>query len=190
MFPRCFSPIFHRDPSPDGRNAFRVPRGILILHGPCPRKQENSWRREPVQATPRCPLRQVSGRFSSEFSPRSLPGNPSGLSPQAWRAEPRHPKSRAGSSRTARTSARSASNVMPISRKGSVKSQTRGKRISASRAKGQQSTKRMHQPTKRIRAFTSLSFHHAASRQRYAVSISFCLGNFRYEAALQVGRRL
>ena len=99
-----------------------------------------------------------------------------GLSPQAWRAERRHPKSRAGSSSTARTSASSASKVMPISRNGSVKSQTTGKRISASRAKGQQSTNRMHQPTKRIRAFTSLSFHHVASRQRHAVIMSFWLG--------------
>jgi len=61
--------------------------------------------------------------------------------------------------------------VMPISRNGSVKSQTTGKRTSASRAKGQQSTKRMHQPTKRIRAFTSLSFHHAAPRQLYVVIV-------------------
>jgi hypothetical protein len=61
--------------------------------------------------------------------------------------------------------------VMPISRNGSVKSQTTGKRISASRAKGQQSTKRMHHPTKRIRAFTSLSFHHPAPRQRHVVIV-------------------
>jgi hypothetical protein len=101
-------------------------------------------------------------------------------------AERRHPRSRAGSRSTARTSASSASKVMPISRNGSVKSQTTGKRISASRAKGQQSTNRMHQPTKRIRAFTSLSFHHATPRQCHAAIISFWLGKLaiRYESGL------
>jgi hypothetical protein len=116
-----------------------------------------------------------------------------GLSPQAWRAERRHPKSRAGSSSTARTSASSASKVMPISRNGSVKSQTIGKRISASRAKGQQSTNRMHQLTKRIRAFTSISFHHVASRQRHAVIMSLWLGKLAIplrKLPLQVGRWL
>ena len=92
-------------------------------------------------------------------------------------AERRHPSSRAGSKSTARTSARSASNVTPISRNGSVKSQTIGKRISASSARGQQSTKRMHHPIKRIRAFTSLSFHHTAPRQRPAVIMPFWLDN-------------
>jgi len=114
------------------------------------------------------------------------------LSSQAWRAERRHPKSRAGRSNSARTSANNASNVMPISRNGSVKSQTTGKRISASRAKGQQRTSRMHQPTKRIRAFTSLSFHHLASRQRHAVIIHSGSqnGDPARRTALQVGRGL
>ena len=83
--------------------------------------------------------------------------------------------------------------MMPISRNGSVKSQTTGKRTSASRAKGQQSTKRMHHPTKRTRAFTSLSFHHPAPRQRYVliVIIRICQpGNPSCDNCLQVGWRM
>jgi hypothetical protein len=51
----------------------------------------------------------------------------------------------------------------------------------------------MHHPTKRIRAFTSLSFHHVASRQRHAVIMSFWLGKLAIPVAttaLQVGWRL
>ncbi len=54
---------------------------------------------------------------------------------------------------------------MPTSRNGKDRSQTTGRRISASSATGQQSTNRMHQPTKRIRTFILLSFHFSAKRQ-------------------------
>ena len=67
--------------------------------------------------------------------------------------------------------------MMPTSRNGSVTSQITGKRINASRARGQQSTNRMHHPTKRIRVFTPLSFHHAATRQRHVVTMLFWYGN-------------
>ena len=69
-----------------------------------------------------------------------------------------------------------------------------GKEDSASRAKGQKSTKRMHQPTKRISAFTSVSFHHAARRQRYVVDRNHSgFANLAIPVAttaLQVGWRL
>lgn len=55
--------------------------------------------------------------------------------------------------------------MMPTSRKGSAKSQTTGKRISARSAAGQESMNRMHQPTNRISVFTSLLFHSVAPRQ-------------------------
>jgi hypothetical protein len=46
------------------------------------------------------------------------------------------PNNRAGRNSTARSSAKTASSVMPISRNGSEMSQTNGKRIRASRARG------------------------------------------------------
>jgi hypothetical protein len=98
-------------------------------------------------------------------NPQDPSTDPAFLPHQTRPSDRFHPNRRAGSSSTARTSARSASNVMPTSRNGSAKSQTTGKRISARSAAGQESTNRMHQPTKRIRVFTSLSFHHAAPRQ-------------------------
>lgn len=54
---------------------------------------------------------------------------------------------------------------MPISRNGKDKSQTTGKRSSASSATGQESTNRTHHPTKRIRVFIFLSFHFDVERQ-------------------------
>ena len=167
MFRRFYPRFLSREPSPAGwAERPGPPQSVLILSRSGPRNQANCGDE----------LRSGASAVQCLAAPRALTILLSGLSPQAWRAERRHPKSRAGSSSTARTSASSASKVMPISRNGSVKSQTTGKRISASRAKGQQSTNRMHQPTKRIRAFTSISFHHVASRQRHAVIMSFWLG--------------
>jgi hypothetical protein len=60
---------------------------------------------------------------------------------------------RAGKNRTALNKANSAANVIPTSRSGSDMSQTRGKRINASNAKGQHNTSKMHQATNRISAF-------------------------------------
>ena len=83
--------------------------------------------------------------------------------------------------------------MMPTSRNRSVTSQITGKRINASRARGQQSTNRMHHPTNRIRVFTPLSFHHPAPRQRHVVTTLFWFGNSAVplrDAAGQVGRRL
>src|SRR5436190_24155636 len=76
-----------------------------------------------------------------------------------------HPSTRAGRNSKARTSANTASSVIPINRNGKDKSQTIGKRIRASSATGQHSTNRMHHPTKRIRAFIHLSFHFCVERQ-------------------------
>jgi len=55
--------------------------------------------------------------------------------------------------------------VMPMRRKGRDKSQTRGKRSKAIKARGQQSRKRMHQATKRIRAFIPFAAQYEAMSQ-------------------------
>src|SRR5450755_2508693 len=64
---------------------------------------------------------------------------------------------RAGRSRTARRSANSASKVMPTRRNGRDKSHTNGQRTSASRARGQHRTNRMHQPTSTSRVLMAAS---------------------------------
>ena len=56
--------------------------------------------------------------------------------------------------------------VIPTRRNGSETSQTIGNKTSASTARGQQSTNRMHQPIKKIRAFMLvLMFHFGYQRQ-------------------------
>lgn len=76
---------------------------------------------------------------------------------QAVAARPgRHPRRRAGRSRRARKSANIAETVMPTTRNGRASSQASGHRIKASRAKGQHRTKRMHQATTAMSAFTTL----------------------------------
>ncbi len=76
-----------------------------------------------------------------------------------------HPNKRAGRNSRVRINAKTASIVMPTSRNGRDRSQTKGNRISASSAKGQQSTNKMHQPMNKIRTFMmSLPFHFRAVR--------------------------
>jgi hypothetical protein len=76
-----------------------------------------------------------------------------------------HPSKRAGRKSTVRNNAKTADTVMPIRRSGNDKSQTTGNRTSASSAMGQQSTNKIHQPTKRSRAFMFLTFHLCADCQ-------------------------
>ena len=63
------------------------------------------------------------------------------------------PSIRAGRKSNVLMNVKTAANVIPTRRKGKARSQTIGKRTSASRATGQHSTNKMHQPTKRIRVF-------------------------------------
>src|SRR5690606_2874881 len=71
----------------------------------------------------------------------------------AARGPGRQPRSRAGRKRIAPRKANSAENVMPTSRNGRKRSEASGQRTSASRASGQQSTKRRHQASSAISAF-------------------------------------
>jgi hypothetical protein len=88
------------------------------------------------------------------------------------------PSKRAGRNSTALTRANTALSVMPRRRKGNDTSQTNGKRITASTAKGQQSTNKMHQPTKSIRTLKLLSSHfHAVNGSKIApIPQSFFVG--------------
>jgi hypothetical protein len=63
------------------------------------------------------------------------------------------PSSRAGRNSTALRKANKASKVMPMRRNGNDSSQTSGHKIKASKANGQQSTSKMHQPIKVMNDF-------------------------------------
>jgi hypothetical protein len=69
-----------------------------------------------------------------------------------------HPSKRAGKSNKLLTNANTDSIDKPIRRSGKDISQTIGNRIKASKATGQQSTNKMHQPTNNIKVFIS-AFH-------------------------------
>jgi hypothetical protein len=57
------------------------------------------------------------------------------------------PSKRDGRKRLVFNNAKAASKVIPTNRKGIERSQTMGKATSASKARGQHKTRRMHQPT-------------------------------------------
>jgi hypothetical protein len=75
------------------------------------------------------------------------------------------PSKRAGRNNTARSNAKMALTVMPMRRNGSESSHTSGRRMSASNAMGQHSTKRMHQPINRMSAFMIVCWHYYKKRQ-------------------------
>jgi len=66
-----------------------------------------------------------------------------------------HPSKRAGKSNRLLTNINTDSIEKPIRRSGKDISQTIGKRIKASKATGQQSTNKMHQPINKVRVFIS-----------------------------------
>jgi hypothetical protein len=70
----------------------------------------------------------------------------------------RYPSNRAGKNNNALINANTASTEMPIRRKGSKSSQTTGNRISASTARGQQSTSKRHQAINTSRTFIAVFF--------------------------------
>ncbi len=88
------------------------------------------------------------------------------------------PSKRAGKNSKPRISAKTAPTLIPIKRSGNDNSHTTGRRISARIASGQQSAKRRHHPTKRIRAFTIMLF------RRYQLGILNSNSQFLTSTAL------
>ena len=86
------------------------------------------------------------------LEPRGRPGGPSLPRDHLARLLP-PPRSRAGSSRMARTRAKAASTSTASSRKGRVNSQTSGNKSTTSNANGQHRTNRSAQPTSRHSTF-------------------------------------
>lgn len=90
-----------------------------------------------------------------------------------------HPSKRAGRNKVARIKAKTASKVMPMSRKGKDSTQTIGSRTSASSANGQQSANKMHQPMNRIRIFI------LSLRQPSRAESDLCSADVREERSIR-----
>jgi hypothetical protein len=127
---------------------------------------------------------------------RSYRGSPPGTSPIMGKGSAprtvnyapagalRQPRRRAGRRSRLPIVASKARKSNPTRRNGKKNNQTMGKRIRASKAAGQQRTKRIHQPTNRIRVFTRLPFHGVATCQRLRVDQSRFYKAMPYEGDL------